>query len=54
MKTRQDDHQWSDFVFWTINVLIFAEERQITASNTSEMPVVFVLDLYTPARDILQ
>ena len=36
--TRQDDPQWSAFVFWVVSAIFYAEEEGITAS--SAMPIV--------------
>ena len=38
--TQQDDVQWSSFVYWVVVGIIYAEERQITAANASEMPEI--------------
>lgn len=38
--TRQDDSQWSTFVYWTFMCTIFAEERVITRNKTHLMPIV--------------
>lgn len=36
--TREDDHQWSNFVRWIVHATIFAEEEGITQANATEMP----------------
>ena len=38
--TREGDPQWSDFCYWIINSLVFAEEEEITQSSATQMPVV--------------
>ena len=40
--TRQDDPQWSQFVFWIVSALFFAEEQGITKQSaaTATMPLV--------------
>lgn len=38
--TREGDSQWSDFCYWVINALIYAEEQGITKTTAVEMPVV--------------
>lgn len=38
--TRQDDRQWSTFVYWSLMSTIFAEERFIDRSKAHLMPVV--------------
>jgi hypothetical protein len=40
LATRQDDSQWSAFVYWTLMATIYAEERFIDRNKTAEMPVV--------------
>jgi len=34
---RHGDHEWGDVVRWTLNALIIAEEKGITAANLAEM-----------------
>ena len=36
--TRSDDPQWSDFVFWIVSALFYAEEEGITQSTSNQMP----------------
>jgi hypothetical protein len=38
--TRQDDPQWSSFVYWIVNALFYAEEKGITQATSTRMPVV--------------
>mmetsp|Transcript_39211 Transcript_39211/g.58255 ORF Transcript_39211/g.58255 Transcript_39211/m.58255 type:complete len:144 (+) Transcript_39211:731-1162(+) len=40
LATREDDPRWSDFVQWTLWLTIYAEEKGITSSEPTEMPVV--------------
>lgn len=37
--TRQDDHQWSTFVYWIVSALFYAEEQGIEQSSASKMPI---------------
>ena len=46
--TRQDDAQWSDFVYWTVASTFYAEEMNITSTNSEEMPTTNLFGpLYT-------
>ena len=38
--TRQDDFQWTQFVNWLVNALIYAEEEDITQENAGDMPLI--------------
>lgn len=38
--TRQDDSQWSTFVYWCLIATIFAEEQAIDQRISNKMPVV--------------
>jgi len=38
--TRQDDAQFSSFVYWSVAVTVFAEERAITQATANDMPDV--------------
>lgn len=38
--TRENDIQWSDFVYWVVQAVIYAEEQAITANISGDMPVV--------------
>lgn len=38
--TRQDDPQWSDFAYWTVGAIFYAEENGITAESSNKMPIV--------------
>jgi hypothetical protein len=39
--TRQDDHQWSQLVYWINTALVYAEERNITQDTAAEeMPLM--------------
>jgi len=40
--TREDDSQWSDFVFWTISATFIAEEEYITQKMSDEMDGISV------------
>lgn len=37
--TRQDDEQWSSFVFWTLMALVYADEQAISSTDASKMPI---------------
>jgi hypothetical protein len=41
--TRQDDPQWSAFVYWIVSATFYAEENGISAATSSKMPVVNLL-----------
>lgn len=41
--TRQNDAQWTAFVNWVVEATIYAEEKGITQSESSQMPVQFLL-----------
>ena len=39
--TRHDDPQWSDFVYWVVMGLIYAESADISSQeNLSDLPVI--------------
>jgi hypothetical protein len=38
--TRQDDVEWSDFVYWIVSAIFYAEEQDITMETADEMPSV--------------
>lgn len=40
MVTRQDDIQWSKFVYWIVSTIFYAEEEGITQSDAESMPEV--------------
>jgi general L-amino acid transport system substrate-binding protein len=40
MVTRQDDVQWSKFVFWIVSALFYAEEEGISSEDADAMPEV--------------
>lgn len=40
LMTLQADTQWSDYCFWIVMGIIHAEEKNIAASNSTEMPQV--------------
>lgn len=40
MVTRQDDPQWSKFVFWTVSATIIAEEQSITRSMSNDIDYI--------------
>ena len=40
LATRQDDSQWSAFVYWTLMATIYAEEELIDKKNSVQMPFV--------------
>ena len=40
LASRQEDNQWSSFVYWTVACTIYAEERQISQASSNHMPVV--------------
>lgn len=37
--TRPDDPYWSDYVFWIVSALFYAEEEGITAATANRMPI---------------
>ena len=37
--TNENNSQWSDFIYWIINGLIYAEEIKINRENAADMPV---------------
>lgn len=37
--TRQDDQQWSSFVFWTVMALVYADEQGISSADAAKMPI---------------
>jgi hypothetical protein len=41
--TRQDDPQWSAFVYWIVSATFYAEENGISLATSSKMPVVNLL-----------
>jgi general L-amino acid transport system substrate-binding protein len=40
LMTRQDDTQWSGFVYWVVMSTFYAEENRIGQSSSTELPVV--------------
>ena len=40
LATRQDDPQWSNFVYWTAQSIVYAEEKGIFQWLSSQMPLV--------------
>ncbi len=38
--TRQDDSQWSSFVFWVVTAALYAEEQSISQASANSMPLV--------------
>lgn len=44
--TRQDDEQWSSFVYWVVSAIFFAEELELGRLNSIELPLV---NLFGPA-----
>lgn len=40
LATREDDVQWSKFVFWILEATVFAEENGVTEVTSNEMPTV--------------
>lgn len=38
--TRQDDPQWSAYVYWIVSAIFYAEEQGISADSSLDMPVV--------------
>jgi hypothetical protein len=55
LATRQEDHDWASFVFWTINALIYAEENNIDQANSILMPEQFLFgeSLKRMLRDVV-
>ncbi|CAB9501013.1 extracellular solute-binding protein [Seminavis robusta] len=45
LATREDDPQWSSFVFWVANSFVFAEENQIAQRLSGLMPVSNVFSM---------
>jgi len=43
--TREDDSQWSSFVFWIVSATILAEENGTTQQYGNEMPTVNLFGL---------
>jgi hypothetical protein len=37
--TRQDDEQWTSFVYWVVSAIFYAEEQGIQKATASEMPI---------------
>mmetsp|Transcript_13879 Transcript_13879/g.20312 ORF Transcript_13879/g.20312 Transcript_13879/m.20312 type:complete len:147 (-) Transcript_13879:120-560(-) len=50
LATNQDDVQWSSFIYWTVNAIIYAEETNITKSSSSKMPLV---NLFSPQHRLM-
>ena len=40
LMTRNNDPIWSDFVYWIVMGLIYAEENQMNSTSSTQMPVV--------------
>ena len=40
LATRQDDSQWSGYVYWVVASTFYAEENFISQSESDEMPLV--------------
>ena len=40
LATREDDHQWSAFVYWIVSATFYAEEKGFTQVTPNEMPLV--------------
>lgn len=38
--TRQDDIQWSTFVYWIVMAIVYAEEQDITSETAEKMPLL--------------
>lgn len=38
--TREDDVQWSKFVFWIVSAIFYADEMGITQDTASELPTI--------------
>jgi len=53
--TRQDDLQWSSFVFWIVEATFYAEENGITMALSNDMPTVnlFGHDFQRMFRDVI-
>ena len=41
LATRQDDPQWSAFVYWASQSIIYAEEHGIVQRTSSQMPLIY-------------
>lgn len=41
LATRQDDPQWSTFVYWASQSIIYAEEQGIEQRTSSQMPLIY-------------
>merc|ERR1712087_376512 len=55
LATRQDDHDWASFVFWTLTALINAEENKIHSNTSIDMPeqLLFGERLKRMLRDVV-
>lgn len=53
LATREDDPNWTSFVYWTAQSLVYAEENNISQSTSHLMPLVhcFGEDLQRMFRD---
>ena len=40
LATRNEDKQWSSYVYWVAQALVYAEERGIDQRSSNEMPLV--------------
>jgi hypothetical protein len=40
LATHHDNREWSQFVYWIISSIVYAEEQQITESTAEQMPTV--------------
>jgi hypothetical protein len=45
LATRQDDPQWSSFVYWTAQSIVYAEEHGVVQSASSQLPLIGVFGL---------
>jgi hypothetical protein len=55
LATRQDDPEWSAFVYWAAQAVVYAEEKNIVMETSNEMPLVhaFGPDLQRVFRDVV-
>ena len=55
LATRQDDPEWSAFVFWAAQAVVYAEENNILMESSNEMPLVDVFgpDFQRMFRDVV-
>jgi hypothetical protein len=40
LATRQDDHQWNQFVYWIVSTIFYAEEKGVIQMTADDLPLV--------------